>query len=463
MKSMSITRKKPLPGYLLAGLIAIEMLMSFSFLGYFHVAPISITIAFIPVLLAGCLISPGASALVGFVFGAASMWKASAPYVSEGDRIFSPFLSGKPLSSLLLSIGIRVLFGLLIGFLYRMARNSRQYAVWWIFLVSFLGRAIHSALVYSCMGLLFPEMGFSFRNVFSELGSPSSLFTSLLAAAAVVVSWKIRHTAAFHLFEQRMQTVRHSSLTKRSFRLPVLCVMIITMVSVGSIALYFLQRMLHVLDISGYDLDETAYYNLFHLQIQFLLGLLSLVFLVGLLLTFVYRYTVYISYRARSDSLTDVLNRSGFFSLCEHILADYDFTPDAPGYFMILDIDYFKDVNDSQGHPKGDEVLAHVALHLKEIFAPYGAVGRIGGDEFAVLLYTPVKSEELEKLLTGFMQKVRQIPCPGHTISCSIGVAPITRKRSIRLLYQQADHCLYFAKDQGRDRYYIGEDQSEES
>ena len=75
-------------------LIAIELLMSFSFLGYFHVEPISITFAYIPVLLAGCLLGPGASAALGCVFGLASMWKASAPYVAAGDRIFLPYSAG---------------------------------------------------------------------------------------------------------------------------------------------------------------------------------------------------------------------------------------------------------------------------------------------------------------------------------------------------------------------------------
>lgn len=107
-------------------LIAIELLMSFSFLGYFHVEPISITFAYIPVLLAGCLLGPGASAALGCVFGLASMWKASAPYVAAGDRIFSPILSVEPISSLLLSVGARLLFGLVIGILYFLAKCAKR-------------------------------------------------------------------------------------------------------------------------------------------------------------------------------------------------------------------------------------------------------------------------------------------------------------------------------------------------
>lgn len=83
--------------YMLWALIALELFMSFSFLGYIHIDPISITFVYIPVLAAGCLMGPKESTLVGAIFGLASMWKASAFYVGAGDMIFSPIQSGRPL------------------------------------------------------------------------------------------------------------------------------------------------------------------------------------------------------------------------------------------------------------------------------------------------------------------------------------------------------------------------------
>ena len=452
----NLQQELPLRGYLLAALTAIELLMSFSFLGYFHVEPISITIAFIPVLLAGCLIGPGASSLVGLVFGTASMWKASAPYVTAADRVFSPFLSSRPVASLLLSLGSRVLFGLITGLLFYLAKKSRRHCSLWIFVIAFIGRALHSALVYTFMGLLFPEIGFSIHNTLEDLGSPGNLLTSLISGLLVFGAWKLCHTKFFRKFAQRMMTVKRIRLIDRRLLIPVICVMAVTLLSAGAIALYFLQRMLHVLDTSGYHLSGETNYNLFHLQIQFLLGLLSLVFLVALFLVFVYRHTTYLSYEARSDALTGILNRNGFFPLCENILANSIFPREFPGYFMIVDIDYFKNVNDSQGHPKGDEILTLVAHYLQEIFSYSGVVGRIGGDEFAVLLYGTIRREELETSLDTFMEKVHGIPCTGINVSCSIVVAPVTTVQDTDLLYRQADHYLYLAKNQGRDRYVIG-------
>ncbi len=190
-------------------LIAVEFLMSFSFLGYFHVEPISITFAYIPVLLAGCLLGPGASAALGCAFGLASMWKASAPYVAAGDRIFSPMLSGAPISSLLLSIGARLLFGLVIGILYLLAKRAKRFSLVWIGIISFCGRNIHAFFVYGIMGLLFPQMGFNAFSAFSDLFSLSGFIASFITTLLVLAIYKLWTSAFFVRFQKRMQAVQN--------------------------------------------------------------------------------------------------------------------------------------------------------------------------------------------------------------------------------------------------------------
>ena len=116
--------------YCMAGLMAVELLMSFTSLGYIHIPPISITIVYLPILVAGCLLGPGQSVALGFVFGLTSMYKASASYVLPADAVFSPFLSGAPVNSLLLSVGTRLLFGLAIGAAFYAAKKSGRYRLW---------------------------------------------------------------------------------------------------------------------------------------------------------------------------------------------------------------------------------------------------------------------------------------------------------------------------------------------
>ena len=116
--------------YIFSLLLALEILMSFTFLGYIHIPPISITYAFIPILAAGVLLGPAPATVVGAVFGLCSMYKASAFYVMEGDRIFSPFINGTPAESFLLSVGTRVLFGLMAGLLLCWAKRRRHPSFW---------------------------------------------------------------------------------------------------------------------------------------------------------------------------------------------------------------------------------------------------------------------------------------------------------------------------------------------
>ena len=107
--------------YVFVLLLAIELIMSFTFLGFIHIDPISLTTAYIPIVVAGCLLGPLESTVIGLVFGLASMYKASALYVVSDDKIFSPLYSGNPIGSILLSVGSRVLFGFVIGYLFSTA------------------------------------------------------------------------------------------------------------------------------------------------------------------------------------------------------------------------------------------------------------------------------------------------------------------------------------------------------
>ena len=77
--------------YILGILLAVEWIMSFTFLGYIHIAPISVTTAHIPIVVIACLFGPVESSVAGLFFGLGSMYKASAFYVTSNDRVFSPF------------------------------------------------------------------------------------------------------------------------------------------------------------------------------------------------------------------------------------------------------------------------------------------------------------------------------------------------------------------------------------
>ncbi len=447
--------KKNIRYYLLAALIALELLMSFSFLGYVHIEPISITFAYIPVLLAGVLGGLPEAVILGAVFGLSSMWKAGANYVLPFDQLFSPFLSGHPLESLALSVGSRTLFGFFIGLLYMAAKRVRGTG-FWIFLISIFGRFFHSVLVYSTMGLLFPETGYHIGNALQGFGTINNIVTSVMTAVIVTLLWRLEKLSAWQDFCLRVEKAQRLQLGGHYHRFSFIVITLLTICLSMAVAVYFVNRMNYVLSQSGIILSKANYSDLMHLQLQFLIGILSMMVLVVVFLILNRKYTAYTDYEAKIDALTGVMTRNAFFHACGKAMRELCFDKNIYGYFVMIDVDHFKNINDHYGHPEGDRILRNIAQELREIFSTDGLTGRVGGDEFAILIYMPMPKETLETKLEFFLEQVHKIEIDSQGLSCSIGAVCVTEDKTIEAYYLGADRLLYMAKKQGRDRYVIG-------
>ena len=134
-----------------------------------------------------------------------------------------------------------------------------------------------------------------------------------------------------------------------------------TLCSAGAVAVYFVHRIDYVLDLEGIQLSDSTYSDLLHLQIQFLIGIISLMSLVVLFLVFNRRYATYLNYEAKMDALTGALSRKIFSQMCSRLLEELYPRREAAGYFMMLDLDWLKEINDRFGHPAGDQVLQEMA------------------------------------------------------------------------------------------------------
>lgn len=381
--------------------------MSFSFIGYVHIAPISLTFVYIPVMVAGCILGPKNSTIVGAVFGIASMWKASAFYVAARDAIFSPVMSEKPFASILLSVGSRALFGLIIGLLYRVAKNSRH-PIAGILLVSTVGRTIHTVLVYSFMQLLFPEAGFTLINTLDDIRRWDFLPFIVIVDAIVVICY----------------------LTSRS-----------------EFVRGVLERVRNVDQV-----NELSSRSRIGMAVMLSLALLAIIFILMYQKNFNYLY-----YEARLDGLTGLMGRQQFFQAGKKILGEMKLErEDAAGCFVILDVDSFKEINDRYGHPEGDRVLREVADHLRKAVGESGILGRLGGDEFVALIRVPLTGEEIETYMSRLREAFATIRVGEQSVTCSIGVIPLEPGVYIEDLYRSADHLLYEAKKKGKNQVALG-------
>jgi diguanylate cyclase (GGDEF)-like protein len=158
---------------------------------------------------------------------------------------------------------------------------------------------------------------------------------------------------------------------------------------------------------------------------------------------------------ARTDPLTGLINRRGFDEALarEHARRLRGGPPSA---LVLVDIDHFKHVNDTWGHPAGDETLRLLGSLLSSTFRSTDVVGRIGGEEFAVLLVDCAPAEAAERA-RGLCDRVRtQARGWEHPITVSVGVAAsLERAQTPTELMASADAALYAAKAAGRDRVWI--------
>ena len=396
--------------YVFVLLLAIELIMSFTFLGFIHIDPISLTTAYIPIVVAGCLLGPLESTLIGLVFGLASMYKASALYVVSDDKIFSPLYSGNPIGSILLSVGSRVLFGFVIGYLFSLIKG-RKYEKIGIWILSLISQWIHAFLVFIVMGACFPQLGYTGMSTF-HMGINDALI-ALCCLFWVEVAYKIYH-------KERIQ--KYKDAVNQSLDDPYLSSKIVAISS----GIGFLIICIAIFS-TGYFANRSTY--------------------------MLKQHRVHVTRTIEIDSLTGVMGRRLFLQHCPNIQSDQRIHGHQ-GWFLFLDVDWFKQINDKLGHIAGDETLKQFATFLQEQFEPYGAVGRVGGDEFAVMIEEEMSQEALEEEMKQFFQNISGIQ-KEVTVSCSIGVYRFTYPKTIKELLTKTDEILYEAKANGRGCFVI--------
>ena len=159
--------------------------------------------------------------------------------------------------------------------------------------------------------------------------------------------------------------------------------------------------------------------------------------------------------QANLDALTRLHNRGAFDEVLIRQI-DFSFLSGQSMALMMLDLDNFKLINDSYGHPAGDLVLQAVANALVRVFPRRSDfIARYGGEEFAVIL-VDVKSADLAALGEWVLEAVRNLSINYQDnnirLTCSAGIAVCTPQDSAETLLSRADQALYLAKQSGRDR-----------
>ncbi len=162
------------------------------------------------------------------------------------------------------------------------------------------------------------------------------------------------------------------------------------------------------------------------------------------------------------DGLTGVSNKAS----CEKKIGALLFqkSPDQRSGLIVLDIDNFKEVNDTLGHQAGDAVLTRTGIVLRRVIENDGIIGRIGGDEFMVFIRDAKSPERMKDRCTRLLDGIQEDIMKNLSVcvTVSMGVIVFTKETSFEKLFRLADNALYDAKYRGKGRYVLNEYDGEE-
>ncbi|MFS4436802.1 GGDEF domain-containing protein [Paracoccaceae bacterium GXU_MW_L88] len=159
---------------------------------------------------------------------------------------------------------------------------------------------------------------------------------------------------------------------------------------------------------------------------------------------------------SHTDFLTNINNRAGFVSEATRVVDESD----GNCALMLLDADYFKSINDRYGHDVGDKVLVAIADAMKFCVRRNDIIGRVGGEEFAVLL-TDIDQEQTAIIAERLRSNIANLHIPSGedeetlTATTSIGVVYMDIPSSFNVCFRVADKALYCAKGRGRNTVNI--------
>ncbi|MFZ6760592.1 sensor domain-containing diguanylate cyclase [Undibacterium sp. Ji50W] len=201
--------------------------------------------------------------------------------------------------------------------------------------------------------------------------------------------------------------------------------------------------------------------NVFLINIGVSAGITILVLII--LLVTVRRYQKRLEKSASTDTLTNLLNRQAFDFVFQQALLDGERSRQ-PMCVVLLDVDFFKTINDKQGHLVGDHVLKEISLIAKRSLRESDIICRWGGEEFLILLKnctlekaTSIAENLRNTIANNDFSRTTDLTRTRLSITVSMGVAECRDKDTEDSVFERADQALYQAKENGRNSVYFSE------
>lgn len=433
-------------------MMALEAIFAFSYFGYPEFSAVSTTTLHILVIVAAMTLGIEGSVPVVCVFALTSIWNAS--YATTGfDQLFSPFVSGMPIRSLMLFL-TRVLFAILVscGFgLY--FRKLHHHVYLGISVIAILSTLLHGLMILVAYYVLFPHLNQELTvNLFSLPIFRDWMSYLLAAVVCCSVHYMLsRKTVRNHLSylcenqEPLQEHGYHGAPTYAKIGIAIIMVLCV---------LYLRKRIFIELQLEGITLSRPAYIHISAYLLQLLCAFLCLIGIVSILILWINEY--YRSLQLKMDqklteqhvkisidSLTGALSRFAY----QDALVSYKHQISDDFVVFMMDINGLKAVNDSLGHEAGNELICGAATCIRKAVGGNGRTFRVGGDEFVVL--GTMKKPQAEQTLAALERitaawsgdKVKKL-----RIAAGYALAIEFSGYSVESLIKVADQAMYEQK-----------------
>lgn len=431
--------------YKLVALFAFEIMLAFSAWGYIRMDYVSVSLVPLVVLAIAYLMGTGEGVAAGLVFAATGMWKACVAISNDayGDILFSPIRSGKPVQSLLLCFVPRIVLGLVAGILFYYAKKAQKGKIVKLSLAAIIAQLVHVTLVFWGMEWFFPETGTHWWSAFNSLrtiGMDIELVASVLTIGILYYfcnsTW-MKET--INKIEEGVQVSKHAKVVYWQW------IALAVIAACGlSVCLNLSDGIDRVIQLYEIMPGETSAQVLHHILVQFVIAQMALFVLIGILESMIYYYYASAEVRSRMDLMTGAYNRAMIIQNLTHDLKNLK--KGQKVFFMMMDVDYFKQINDTYGHDFGDQVLISFVWILKRNFSTDAMVGRMGGDEFCVYCRHEDIRKRLPHIMDQVMREFDRIVVPGDRIGAlnfSYGVSWGEAGMEFEEVYKRADQDLY--------------------
>lgn len=167
-------------------IIAILILLQITGIGFIMIPPVSFTIMHIPVIIGAVVMGPYWGALFGGVMGLSSLINSTIRGSSPVDLAFSPFLSGSPISSIIMALVVRILIGFVAGLIFKSLVKHNVNDIVSAVAAAFLATLTNTAGVMGCLWLLFPDLNVTFKAVVETIFAVNFLIEAGLAVVFAI-------------------------------------------------------------------------------------------------------------------------------------------------------------------------------------------------------------------------------------------------------------------------------------